>query len=113
MPYSSGSVVNLSANTKSANVMSGDINEFVSFPALVRIYNISSASGIRVSVNVDSDVVIDDKEINAIGTSLLRPDHLVDEFEIEAGSRITMTFRETAGASTTDILWGVEIVPID
>lgn len=108
---SSFNQANLAANTKTANILSGDINEFVTQRSMVTVYAISSASGVRMSVLASSDVVVDDKEILPIGTSLLIPDHLIDSFAVAAGTRLAITLRETAGASTTDVLLAVDVQP--
>lgn len=108
---SSFNQANLAASTKTANILSGDINEFVTQRSMVTVYAISSASGVRVNVLASSDVVVDDKEILPIGTSLLIPDHLLDSFAVAAGTRLAITLRETAGVATTDVLLAVDVQP--
>lgn len=103
--------VNLSASTKTANILQGDVNEFVPYDAIVRITSVSSAIGIKMSVFADSDLLVDDKEIPFIGTSLIDKDHVIDEFEVEAGTRLAIFLRETAAAATTDVYVGVEVTP--
>lgn len=102
---------NLTASTKTANVLQGDVNEFVPYDAIVRVTAISSAIGVKMSVFADSDLLVDDKEIPFIGTSLIGSDHIIDEFEVEAGTRLAIFLRETAAAATTDVYTGVEITP--
>lgn len=108
---SSFNQANLAASTKTANILSGDINEFVTQRSMVTVYAISSASGIRMNVLASADVVVDDKEILPIGTSLIIPDNLIDSFAVAAGTRLAITLRETAGASTTDVLLAVDVQP--
>ena len=103
---------NLAASTKTANILAGDINEFVSVPSQVTIYGISSASGVRMTVQASADTVVDDKEITAIGTSLLIPDHMRTQFFVGAGTRLALYLRETAGAATTDVPIAVDVDPI-
>jgi metal-dependent HD superfamily phosphatase/phosphodiesterase len=110
--YSSFNQANLTASTKTANILSGDINEFITSPSVINIYAVSSASGVRLSMLADSDVAIDDKEIVAIGTSLDKSQHLLDSFAVFAGTRLALTLRETAAAATTDVLLGVEVLPM-
>lgn len=112
MPKTTVYNANLAASTKTANVLSGDVNEFVPYDAIVRVTQVSSATGVRVSVFADSDLLVDDKEIPFIGTSLIDKDHVIDEFEVEAGTRLAITLRETAGVATTDVYTGVEITPV-
>lgn len=103
---------NLAASTKTANILAGDVNEFVPYDAIVRITHVSSAIGIKTSVFADSDLLVDDKEIPFIGTSLIDKDHVIDEFEVSAGTRLAIFLRETAAAATTDVYTGVEVTPI-
>lgn len=105
--------VNLTASTKTANILSGDINEFVTEDSLVTIYAISSAVGIRLSMLADSDVLVDDKEIVTIGTSLIIPDNMVDTFPVAAGTRLALFLRETAAVATTDVLLAVDVQPLE
>jgi len=113
MPKSTFYNANLTASTKTANILAGDVNEFVPYPANVRITAVSSAIGVRMSVFADSDLLVDDKEIPFIGLSLIDKDHLVDEFQVEAGTRLAVFYRETAGSGTVDAYLGVEITPLD
>jgi len=112
MPKSIKYNANLTASTKTANLLQGDVNEFVPYDAIVRITAVSSAIGVNLSVFADSDLLVDDKEIPFIGTSLIDKDHLVDEFEVEAGTRLAIFARETAGVATTDIYTAVEVTPV-
>jgi len=102
---------NLAASTKTANILAGDINEFIAQRSMVTIYAISSATGVRMTVLASSDVVVDDKEILPIGTSLLVPDHMIDSFAVGAGTRLLLTLRETAAVATTDVLLAVDVQP--
>jgi len=112
MPASQFENANLTASTKTANLLAGDINEFVPYPAVVNVYAVSSAAGVNLSMLADSDVAIDDKEIITIGTTLNKSDHLIDSFAVGAGTRLAATLRETAAAATTDVLTCFEIVPL-
>lgn len=103
---------NLAANTKSANLFSGDVNEFIPYDALVQIRSVTSAVGMRLSVFADSDLLVDDKPIPYIGTSLIDKDHVIDSFEVSAGTRMAVTLRETVGVATTDTYVGLEVTPI-
>lgn len=112
MGYSTTNTVNLGANAKSANLLSGDINEFITVASQVNLFAVSSAIGTNISMLADSDVAVDDQEILAIGTSLDKSQHLVDSFLVAAGTRLALTLRDTSGAATNDILTGVEVNPL-
>lgn len=111
MPYSTSNTVNLGANAKSANLLAGDINEFVPVRARVNVFAVSSAIGTNITVLADSDVAVDDQEILAIGTTMDKSQHLVDSFVVAPGTRLAITLRDTSGAATNDILVGVEVLP--
>lgn len=111
MPKSVIYSANLAASTKTANIFAGDVNEFVPYDAIVRVTSVSSAIGIKLSCFADTDLLVDDKEIPFIGTSLIDKDHVIDEFEVEAGTRMAIFLRETAAAATTDVYVGIEITP--
>ena len=104
--------VNLAANTRSSNILAGNINEFVTVRSRVSIAQVSSASGVRVTFIGGSDIGIDDAEILGIGTTLLYPDHLIDTYLVEAGTRMLITLRETAGVATTDVLTSIDVQPV-
>ena len=112
MPYSTNFQLNLGANAKSSNLLSGDINEFVPVDSQVNIYGVSSAVGTNITVLADSDVAIDDQEIVAIGTTLNKSDHLLDSFAVGGGTRLAIFLRDTSGAATNDINTGVEVLPL-
>lgn len=112
MAFSSFLNSNLTQAGKTANILSGDVNEFVSQDSLVNIFAISSAVGVRVSVFADSDLAIDDKEIVNIGTTLDKSAHLLDSFPVSAGTRLSLFLRETNVAATTDVITGVEVLPL-
>jgi hypothetical protein len=109
MPSISVNSANLAASTRTGNIIAGDPNEFLNYPATVRVYQVSSASGIRSSILADTDVVVDDKEILAIGTSVDTSAHLFAEFDVEAGTRLSVFLRETAAVATTDVLTLIDI----
>jgi hypothetical protein len=113
MPKSVIYTVNQAASTKTANLFAGDVNEFVPYPANVRVTAVSSAIGIKLSVFADSDLLVDDKEICFIGTSLIDKDHVIDEFQVDAGTRLAVFARETAASATTDHYVAIEVTPLE
>jgi hypothetical protein len=112
MPSSTIYSANLTASTKTANILAGDINEFITQMSQVTIYCVSSATGVRITVLADSDVAVDDKEISAIGTTLDKSDHVLDSFVVGPGTRLACFLRETAAAGTTDVYTCVEVIPL-
>lgn len=106
---------NLSASTKTTNLLNA--TELATCPTgvpayIISIYNVSSASGVNQTFQTADGVVINDKEIIRIGTTLNEQDHLVGEFIVPAGSPLSYFLRETAAAATTDVLTKVVAEPI-
>lgn len=112
MPTTMLNNANLSASTKTANLLAGDINEFIPTDSIVTISQVSSAIGVNLTVLADSDVAVDDKEIIHIGTTLNASDHVIDTFAVSAGTRLALFLRETAAAATTDVLTKLEVQPL-
>lgn len=112
MPKSTAYSANITALSKTANLLNGDNNEFVPYDALISIRAVSSATGIRLNILADSDVLMSDQEIPYIGTTLIDDQHVIDSFEVEAGTRLSATLRETANVGTTDVYFSVEITPL-
>ena len=112
MGYSTSSTVNLAADSTTANLLSGDINEFVTVPSQVNLFAVASAREMRITMLADSDVAVDDQPIVAIGTSLDKSQHLVDSFLVSAGTRLALRIRNTGTATTIDTLTGVEVNPL-
>lgn len=112
MPKSIVYTANQAALSTSSNLLSGDVNEFVPYPALVQVRAVSSATGMRISMFADTDLLVDDKEIPYIGTSLIDKDHVIDSFQVDAGTRLAIRGRETANVATTDYYVSVEITPV-
>jgi len=112
MSYSTSETVDIAANTTSANLLSGDINEFVTVASQVNLFAVASAREINVTMLADSDVAVDDQPIVTIGTSLDKSQHLVDSFLVSAGTRLNLRVRNTGTATTIDILTGIEVNPL-
>lgn len=103
---------NIAASTKSANILAGDINEFVTQRSQVTLYGVSSAAGVKITLLASSDVAIDDKEIVNINTTLAIPDAMVDSFVVAPNTRLSLTYRETAASATTDIAFAIDVTPV-
>lgn len=112
MPTSTIYSLNLTASAKTANLLAGDVNEFIGYRAQVTIYQVISALGVRSTILADSDVVVDDKEIPFIGTTVDKSAHMVDRFLVAPGTRLSIFLRETAAAGTIDAYTVVDVVPV-
>jgi len=61
-------------NSTSANLIAGDINEFLARPSVVSLFCTGSAAGLRAQLLIGKDVVIDDQEISAANRFPITPD---------------------------------------
>jgi len=99
---------NLTASTKTANLLAGTDLAFAPEDGTITLWAVSSAAGINIEMGVGADKAITDREIIAIGTTLSTIDHMVASFDVAGGAPLSLFFRETAAAGTTDVLWKVE-----
>ncbi len=111
MPKSVIYTANLASGTKTANLFAGDTIEFVPYDATVKVTAVATAVGIKLTAYADTDVLMDDKEIPYVGTTLIDKDHIIGEFSVEAGTRLSVFLRETAAVATTDIYVSLEVIP--
>lgn len=107
---------NLTASVRSDNYLAN--TELANAPTdaaayEVTVYAVSSASGVNLTVQSAQETLVNDKEIISIGTSLSSLDHEMASFIVPAGAPLIASARETAGASTTDLLLRFEATPID
>jgi hypothetical protein len=100
----------LTANQQPTNIMGGDANEFVPFDALILVRAVTSGASATITLFADQDLLIDQKPIPYVGTSLVDKDHVINEFSVNAGTRLMIKLGETAGATPT-VLTGIEIIP--
>lgn len=112
MPKATIYTANQTALSKTANLFSGNNIEFVPYNANIRITAVSSAIGIKLSIFADQDLIQDDVELPFIGTTLIDKDHVIDEFEVDAGTRLAVFARETANVGTSDHYVSIEVTPV-
>lgn len=98
------------ANTRSGNLLSGKIYEFLPYNAHVEVFAITSAANPTIRFTADADVPCDDETINFVGTTIATNEHLVMDEDIAAGSRLNLSFLSTG---TETVLWIVQISPLN
>lgn len=99
--------LSVAANATSANVLSGQNGEFVQNPGAMALYATGSAIGLRVTMSVGGQLVIDDQAIGLQNRFPLVPDDFIGGAEGMQGDRIIVRFRNsTAGALTA--FWRLE-----
>lgn len=95
---------NLSASTKTGNILADTDLQQMPFDGVVTVYGVSSASSINVEMGVGSEKTITDREILFIGTTIDKSAHLITQLEAPQGANLSCFLRETAGVATTDVI---------
>lgn len=94
-------VQSVAANTTTANILAGKMREFLEEASIIRIGVGGSAVGLRCSLIVGSEVVIDDQEVPVVTTLPVFPDQVIAEAGGFPGDRITLRLRNTTGGALT------------
>lgn len=103
-------VRSIAANTMVDNVLAGKLHEFLGEICRVRLYAIAAAVGIRVSLLVGGESVVQDQEIGARAGFPIVPDDLVTEGAGYRGDRLVLSVRNTtAGAIIAQV--AVDVLP--
>ena len=105
MPTMQGSV-SVAANGVSANVLTGQLYEFVPPGANVTLSLAGSAAGLNVSF-VNGVPLIDDQAINSQNRFPLIPDDVMHAGQVPGGRMILRFRNTTAGALTA--FWRVDV----
>lgn len=94
-------VQSVAANTTTSNILSGKMREFLEEASILRIGILGSAVGLRATLIVGSEVIIDDQEV-PVGTTLPAfPDQVIAEAGGFASDRVTLRLRNTTGGAIT------------
>lgn len=101
----------LTASQTPTNVFSGDANEFLPFDAHVMVRAVTSGATAYMTIFVDQDLILDNKIIPYVGSTLVDKDHVVVEFDAFAGSRLIIKLAEIGG-STPTVYTGMEAIPL-
>jgi len=98
--------LSVAANSVSANVLSGQLYEFIEEGANVTVSVTGSATGLRTTF-INGVPLINDQAINLQNRFPLIPDDVLHSGEVPGG-RMVLTFRNTtAGALTA--FWRVDV----
>lgn len=96
-------VRSVAGNTVVENVLSGKLHEFLQEDSIVRLAAVASAVGIRVTLLVGGEAVIQDQEISGANRFPVEPDDIVAEGAGVGGDRLVLSLRNTtAGALTVN-----------
>jgi len=106
MPRMSDQAFSVAANAVSVNVLSGLLHEFLDRPAELVLAAASSAVGIRSTLIIGGQVVLNDSFISQANRFPLIPDDIAAQ---EQGiGRMILTFRNTTGAALT-VNWLLDV----
>lgn len=100
MPVMQGSV-SVAANAVSANLLAGELFEFLSRPSRISLFTTGSAIGLNCTLLVGGLAFANDQAISTANRFPLVP----DDFFVDAGGfaseRLILTFRNTTGGALT------------
>lgn len=101
----------IAANATSANLLAGDINEFLGRSAVVSLFCTGAAIGLRAQLLIGADVVIDDQPISDANRFPITPDDFLSRGGGLPGDRLTLRFRNSTGAAVV-ARWRLAIEPV-
>ena len=107
MAYIGGSVT-LAANTQSANLAVGTLEEFITRPSLIRLSCVSSTLPANVTLVVGRQVLVLNQGLVTLGTTLSIKDHVLAE-HVGLRGRLTLVF---ISSGTPAVLWRVDVIPL-
>lgn len=109
MPSVTIAEASLAANTKSAEQLSGTQIAYAPKNGVLRVYGRSSAIGLKLTLTVGAETVIDDQDnavIKAAGASIARDTDMIYAVGVRKGEQLRFTLRNsTAGAITSAFLF--------
>ena len=101
----------IAADSTSANLLAGDINEFLGRASVVSLFCTGAATGLRAQLLIGSDVVIDDQPISDANRFPITPDDFLSRGGGLPGDRLTLRFRNTtAGAIIAEWRLAIESI---
>jgi len=103
--------ISVAANTRSANVLSGQQFEFLPARASIQLRATSSATGIRADFNVGGEQLAVDTLCPPTARFPIAPDDTLVTSSGRAGERLFLTFRNTTAGALT-VQYAVEIMPV-
>lgn len=101
----------IAANTTSANLLAGDINEFLGRAAVVSLFCTGAAVGLRAQLLIGADVTVDDQPISDANRFPETPQDFLTRGGGLPGDRLTLRFRNTTGAAIL-ARWRLAVEPV-
>ncbi len=100
MPTISNSI-SVAANAVSANVLAGELFEFMQNQGRVQVFLAGSAAGLNGTMAIGGEIVANEISLNAQNRVPVVPDDISIEFDAVPGERLFLTFRNTTGGALT------------
>lgn len=100
--------VSVAANATSANVLAGQLYEFLPANAQVVLSCTGSATGLNVTFLAGGVTLINDQAINLQNRFPVIPDDIITQEMIPAGARLLITARNTTAGALT-FFWRVDV----
>ena len=88
----------VAANTTTGNILAGKNKEFLEEASILQIGVCAAAIGLRCTVVVGTEVIVDDQEVSAANHMPIFPDDILAEGGGFAGDRVTVRLRNTTAA---------------
>jgi len=106
-------VVNVGADSKTANLLGSTQLEFMQYPANLLIAAVAGAAEeIRMTLAVGDELVIDDQRIpQEAALRLPQKDDFIFNSGARRGDRVVLTLRGVANTGGTDVGYTVKAVP--
>lgn len=108
MPRMSGNALSVAANSVSANVLAGQLYEFLRRGGPVLLSGTGSAAGLKCTFIINGQVVINDADMSSANRFPIVPDDVITQEGARAGSRLILTFRNSTGAAL-NAFWAVDV----
>jgi len=100
--------ISVAANAVSANVLAGELYEFLPGNAQVVLSVAGSATGLNVTFLAGGVSLINDQAINLANRFPIIPDDIITQEQIPGGARLLITFRNTTGGALV-AFWRVDV----
>jgi len=103
--------VSIAANATNANVVSGNVNEFLTQDCILEFGLQGSATGLRADILVGGDGIATNMAVPLQNRFPLYPDDYTLRSEGLAGDRIVIQGRNTTAGALT-LFWSVKLTPL-
>lgn len=100
--------VSVAANAVSANVLAGQLYEFLSQNSQIVLSCTGSAAGLNATLLAGGVALINDQAIGSQNRFPLIPDDIITQEVVPAGARLLLTFRNTTGGALT-AFWRMDV----